>query len=264
MIRPLVKKAFGWSLRWLPVQTRDRLLTHLVERCSDGAKFRLGFPTVGGLLAHLAPCFRPGTIVDIGAYVGEWSLRAGAIFHEARFVMIDGNPENETALQDARRSLGNRAEYVIALLGPDTRDEVVFYQMASGSSLLPEMTTVARRELSLPMRTLDTVCADHVGDSPFLLKLDVQGFELELLKGGPKTLERAEVVILETSVLPYNDGAPSFTDVVLFMEQSGFAVYDFCGQFRRQTDQTLFQTDVVFVRHDSDLRARRAFWLNEP
>jgi hypothetical protein len=93
---------------------------------------------------------------------------------------------------------------------------------------------------------------------------NVQGFELEILKGGRKALGASEVVIMEASLLPYNEGAPLFADVVAFMHREGFSIYDFCGQNRRETDHALFQTDVVFARKESGLRARRKFWLKEP
>jgi hypothetical protein len=97
-----------------------------------------------------------------------------------------------------------------------------------------------------------------------LLKLDVQGFELEVLRGGRRTLELSEVVIMEVSLLPYNDGAPLFADVVAFMNEEGFVLFDFCGQLRRESDRVLFQTDVPFARRGSHLRAPRKFWLSEP
>jgi hypothetical protein len=96
------------------------------------------------------------------------------------------------------------------------------------------------------------------------MKLDVQGFELEVLKGGGRALALSEVVILEVALLPYNDGGPLFADVVAFMNKEGFLVFDFCGQFRRESDFALFQTDVAFVRRESSLRAPRRFWLSEP
>jgi hypothetical protein len=114
------------------------------------------------------------------------------------------------------------------------------------------------------MDTLDSLIDSAALQAPLLLKLDVQGFELEVLKGGRRTLKLSEVVIMEVSLLPYNDGAPSFADVVGFMNEEGFVAFDFCGQFRRESDHALFQTDVVFVRRESNLRAQRKFWLNEP
>jgi hypothetical protein len=48
------------------------------------------------------------------------------------------------------------------------------------------------------------------------------------------------------------------------MDKQRFVVFDFCGQLRRESDHALFQTDVAFVRRESNLRAPRRFWLSEP
>ena len=114
------------------------------------------------------------------------------------------------------------------------------------------------------MSTLDGFMRDRECRLPILLKLDVQGFELEVLRGALEVLARSELVVMETSLIPYNKNAPLFAEVVRFMDQRDFVVFDFCGQLRRETDHALFQTDVVFVREDSSLRAARKFWLREP
>jgi hypothetical protein len=114
------------------------------------------------------------------------------------------------------------------------------------------------------MDTLDNITAETSLRSPLLLKLDVQGFELEVLKGASQTLALSEIVIMEASLLPYNDGSPLFAEVIAFMNKEGFVAFDFCGQLRRESDCALFQTDVAFVRRESNLRAPRRFWLSEP
>jgi FkbM family methyltransferase len=266
MIRPLARRMLELLLRLTPRGVRDRLLLHLLHRTSDAVRFRAGIPTMAGLLGHLAEGgFSPKLILDVGACVGDWATAAAGIFPRARLVLIDGNPDNRGPLERAARALGPRARLEMFVLGPERRDEVAFFvQGGGGSSVLPELTAIDRRVARLPMATLDSLFADAPADPPVLLKLDVQGFELEVLRGGRAVLDRAEVVILETALLPYNDGAPLFAEVVAFMEQAGLVVYDFCGQWRRQTDHTLFQTDVAFVRRDSPLRSPRRFWLAEP
>ena len=118
------------------------------------------------------------------------------------------------------------------------------------------------------MRRLDDVIGESAIGHPLpkglLLKLDVQGYELEVLRGGKSTLANAEFLILETSLLPYNEGGATFADVLGFMNDAGFVSYDFCGQFRRRSDWALCQTDVAFVRRDSPLRGAKKFWANEP
>ncbi len=97
-----------------------------------------------------------------------------------------------------------------------------------------------------------------------LLKVDVQGYELEVLRGGTRTLALAEVVLLEVSLLEYNQGAPLMPEVVAFMASAGFVPYDVCGQFRRETDNALCQIDIMFVRRESALRAKKPFWKRDP
>lgn len=235
---------------------------------TEAEQFRAGVPSLAGLLEHVRDNgFSPKVILDIGANAGEWSRVAAGIFGTARILMIDGDPENEPSLHNAVREIGARSSYVLCLLGAEKKDAVTFYRPeagTTGSSVLPEMTSYDKEAIRLRMDTLDSLMESAGPETPVLMKLDVQGFELEILKGGKKALGAAEVVIMEASLLQYNEGAPLFADVVAFMRDEGFEVYDFCGQNRRESDHALFQTDVVFARRESGLRARKKFWLKEP
>jgi FkbM family methyltransferase len=265
-----------WKI--LPVAVQSRLIgfkrslsgtqPSAAEPETETEKFRAGVPSLPGLLLHLRDNgFAPSAILDIGANAGEWSRVAASIFASSRIVMIDGDPENEPAIHNTRSEIGARASYFLCLLGAEKKDAVTFYRPevgTTGSSVLPEMTSFGKEAITLQMDTLDSLTEKLDLGAPLLMKLDVQGFELEILKGGKNALAASEVVITEASLLQYNEGAPLFADVVAFMHQAGFAVYDFCGQNRRETDNALFQTDVVFVRRESSLRARKKFWRSEP
>jgi FkbM family methyltransferase len=245
------------------------LLPHILDGIPEVEKFRACLPTMEGLLRNAAANgFQPRTIIDIGANVGDWSRMASAVFPSSYILMVDGNPENEVHLEHTKMDLSCESDYAIIVLGPEDKSEVVFHIVGAGSGVLPELTTFQKSQLKLPMGTLDGLVARspkcRLADSRVLMKLDVQGFEVEVLRGGQKVLQAAELVILETSLLPYNDGGALFSEVVQFMAAHGLAVFDFCGQFRRQTDNTLFQTDVAFAKFDSELRKPRKFWRNEP
>lgn len=274
----MMRKMLRSLWRALPVAARSRLVgfrrsqSAARESAATDAtvanKFRSGIPTLPGFLEHIRENgFSPFAIVDIGANVGEWSRTASSIFVSSRILMFDGDPDNEPALHNTVREIGSRSEYFLCLLGSEKKKTVTFYRPdagTTGSSILPELTSFQKEALALPMDTLDSLTDAAVLQSPLLLKLDVQGFELEVLKGGRRTLNLSEVVILEASLLPYNEGAPLFADVVAFMNEAGFVVFDFCGQLRRESDHALFQTDIAFVRRESNLRAPRKFWLKEP
>jgi FkbM family methyltransferase len=223
---------------------------------SDKEKFRRGSPSMPGLLENIRDNgFSPVTIIDIGANVGDWSRMASSLFPSSRILMFDANPDNDQALRNSVCEIGDGSEYFITLLGAEKNDAVTFYKLGTGSSVLPELSTVEREVVTLPMDTLDNIAEKAILQVPLLLKLDVQGFELEVLAGGRRALRLSEVVIMEVSLVPCNNGAPLFADIISFMKEEGFVVFDFCGQSRRESDKVLLQTDVVFVRHDSCLRA---------
>jgi hypothetical protein len=95
------------------------------------------------------------------------------------------------------------------------------------------------------------VCHDRL-KPPLFLKLDVQGAELDILKGGGKALSLAELIQLEVPFASYNEGAPTAAEVVAFMDSRGFVLFDVVGFVRYRDD--LLQADFLFVREESRLR----------
>lgn len=250
--------------RSLPMPLKGRLKPHLQTAISVLLRqCGFGFVDFEGLLKHIrANGFSPEMIIDVGAFVGDWSRDANRIFPSAQIVMIEGNEENRQVLTIASKEIPN-SEFEIAVLGPEKKSGVAFYVNSQGSSVLPELTSFNQEKKFVPMLRLDDLMENRPSSGPILLKLDVQGFELEVLRGAPSTLAKSEVVIIESSLLPYNDGSPLVAEVVSFLAGSGFAVYDFCGQHRRESDGALYQTDIVFAKLASQLRLKRKFWLSE-
>ncbi len=90
--------------------------------------------------------------------------------------------------------------------------------------------------------------------APFVLKVDVQGGELEVLAGATATLEGCELVLLEASLYELVPGQPLLHDVVAFMAERGWVVYDAYGGHLRPLDGALAQIDLAFARADGALR----------
>ena len=91
---------------------------------------------------------------------------------------------------------------------------------------------------------------------PELIKLDIQGYELEALKGASLTFGKTEVYILEVSLFSFSDvpGMPILSDVVNFMLERSYVAYDFLGFLRRPLDNALGQCDMAFVKKNGLLR----------
>ncbi len=91
-------------------------------------------------------------------------------------------------------------------------------------------------------------------DGPFLIKVDVQGAELDVLMGATKTLSNTEYVILEISFFRFFTGGPQVFDVIRFMKEWGFVPYDIFDYQYRLLDGALSQVDMAFVKETSRFR----------
>ena len=252
-------------LKRIPPPLQAILLRKAIAISNDRVKFENRQVVMLGSIANLRVAgFSPGSIIDIGANVGEWARNVGSIFPEASIRMVEAQPELSDALTATMHHLGERASYEIALLGAQPVNEVSFYKIGTGSSVMEEVTNIDKEVVTLPMRRLDDLDVVKNLNGPVFLKLDVQGYELEVLKGAGAILVDAEVVLMEVSLLPYNKGAPLMPEVVAFMNERSFYPYDICGQLRRVSDRALFQIDMIIVRKDSALRQHRRFSMFEP
>jgi FkbM family methyltransferase len=196
--------------------------------------------------------FQPRFTVDVGAYEGEWTRLCREAFPETRILMVEAQAGKVEHLRSVAASVGGDIQLATVLLGPKDGLEVVFQEMETGSSVFPESSPTSRQQRTMLTRRLDSVLHEHGAPHVDFLKLDVQGYELEVLKGAPGALGQAEVVLLEASLMPVNAGAPPFEDLIVFMDQAGFRVFDVCGQGRRR-DGVLWQLDLMFLRKGSRL-----------
>jgi len=194
--------------------------------------------------------FRPTTIIDVGAWHGHWSATVAAIFPDARFFMFDALEGNRTHLEIMK---GEKFEYQICVLAAESGIEREFSVNGTGSSLFSERSDVPRVRTKVITTTMDEALKPKHISGPTLLKLDVQGAELEVLRGGPRTLAQCEVVQIEAALLQYNEGAPDFAEVTAFMDDHGFKLYEIAG-FVRPTQTHLVQIDALFAAKDSSLR----------
>lgn len=196
-------------------------------------------------------------VVDIGAFQGDWSKMARRIWPEARITMIEANLEKELPLGTIAQQIG--AHLRMTLLGPEDGREVVFHVMESGSSVLPENSPLDPRIETRTMQRLDSLFPEG---GPDFVKLDVQGFELEVLKGADKILEGVNAVLMEVALIEINAGAPLMAEAIGFMRERAFEVCDILEIHRRPLDHATNQVDLLFVPRTSPLLAdKRHFSL---
>lgn len=203
------------------------------------------------VLSLLKDKMNPEYIFDIGCGHGEWFLKCNEFFPNAKYLLFDGNKLNDNKLTLLKKKYSNFS-YKICLLS-DSVKKLNFFNMGYGSSVYEEKTNFPRKVESIVSSTLENELTNlKLTSTNNIIKLDVQGSEIDVLKGLNKHIELFETIILETSVKEYNKDAPLFIDVINFMNEKGYVFYDIYD-LKRLGDKKSFlvQFDAVFVRKNS-------------
>jgi FkbM family methyltransferase len=239
--------------RILPVALRNRL-RELALRTIPSMR-HLDMPR---RLAHLkALGFEPRSIVDVGAHWGDWARVAAKVWPRARILGVEPNPDDLPHLEQTRRDVPS-FDFRQGLLGPERRT-VKFRSESHQTSLLAPVPGESEALQTAEMWTLDELLAQAAFGPPQLIKLDVQGYELEVLRGASHALSQCEAVLAEVSMFRFFPGMPLADEVIQFMRERGFVWYDVAGIYRRKHDDALGQMDLLFVREDHPLRASSAW-----
>ena len=218
--------------------------------------FRHGLRSgVGAAIEHrdvIAP-LRLETIVDVGGNVGQFSLLARALHPNARIYAFEPLPD--AAARYRRVFAADRNVTLFqAAISPEAGTATMHVSAsADSSSLLP----ISARQSELFPGTeevgvtdveagplSDFVSAEDLR-APALLKIDVQGFELEVLRGAGDLLAAFEHVYVEASFEPLYEGQALADDVIAHMRAAGFAEV---GRYNVSTgpDGAPIQADFLF------------------
>jgi FkbM family methyltransferase len=196
--------------------------------------------------------FRPATVIDVGVANGTPGLIE--TFPDAQHILVEPLIEFEPVLKTLAQRPNVR--YVLAAAGRAAGELTLHVN----SSFLDGSSLFAEDGVAATPRVVPIIRLDDLGlTGPFLLKVDVQGAEIEVLEGAGKILEAAELVILEVSLFRFMAEAPDFTDAILFMRSRGFVTYDIFGGRLRPLDGALAQVDLVFVREHGRFRASHRY-----
>lgn len=233
----------------MPAPTPVRkLLARAAARLPFGRRKALKLSHRNALARLRAVGFSPRVIYDIGAYRGGWSRLAAEVFPAATFILFDANVDNAVHLEAA----GHR-HFVLALAEADGEKTLFLPRDAdvTGASLYVENSShyAGANLLARKVATarLDTIVTAHGLPPADLIKIDVQGAELDAIAGASGALGRCEALIAELAFASYNKGAPLIADALPAIAQHGFRCIDLCELHRSPVGGVL-QADFLFVK----------------
>ena len=195
------------------------------------------------------------TVVDIGANRGQFALAVRHVFPQARIVSFEPLA-GPAALWRAVFAGDGQAELVEAAVGPESGTAQIHLSARDDSSSLLPIT--ARQNALFPgtaeagtatihvVRLADALPAAHI-ETPALLKLDVQGFELQALAGCEAALDHFDWVYVECSFMELYAGQSFAGDVIAWLRERGLrlaGVYNMAYD----GDGRAVQADFLFGR----------------
>lgn len=207
----------------------------------------------------------PAEVIDVGAAHGRFTETCSKVFPDAGYLLIEPLEEYTPYLDKVCSKLSRSRHIRIAAAARSGEMTFNVHPDLVGSSFYRENedSDVNGVPRSVSTAPLDVLVKNAGAAPPYLLKVDVQGGELDVLDGAGETLKNTELLILEASFLPFFDGAPLFHDVIAYMKAKGFVVYDIFGLSHRPLDGALAQADIILVGEDSPLRADHRYATGE-
>lgn len=196
------------------------------------------------------------SVVDVGANVGQFAIWAADVLRADRIVCVEPLPKTVERLRHVVPRLRPcEVEIVVAALGSTPSRQLLHVTAAADSSSLLSVAAAARVRPAL--QETETVEVDVlVGDDalpgpfekPLLVKLDVQGAELDVLAGMPKLLAVADAVLVEVSFAPLYDGQADPSAVVAHLLSAGFTLTGVARVPGSPSPWALHQADLLFER----------------
>jgi FkbM family methyltransferase len=203
----------------------------------------------------------PRTIFDVGVATGTKGLYG--VFPDVRYVLVEPLTESRPFMDELVAEYpGSIAVQAAAGRAPGQAEFVVDPSLSGSSFLLkPKFGEIRTVEVV----TIDGLVAEHALEGPFILKLDVQGYELEVLAGAVETLKRTEAVITEASLWADKKraGMTRLIDLMNWFNEHGFVLYDVAQIVRRKLDEAIAEMDLVFVQADGVLRQYERYKTHE-
>jgi FkbM family methyltransferase len=200
---------------------------------------------------------KPNYFLDVGANIGQSALEVIRYRPDCKIASFEPLSEAHAIASKASEAFPLWTVYPRMALG-ETEGEVSIHisDNSVSSSLLPMKAlhvesapgSACTREEKTKVKRLDQVLEDHSPTNRYYLKVDTQGFEMNVLKGAVGILDQVVAIQVELSWEELYAGQPLAIEVISWLLANGFRPYGFAHVFRNANTKCLLQMDGYFLR----------------
>ena len=236
-------------------------------RATAKAAVRRGLRSVGYEITRTAAPFHDlqarllascDLVVDVGANTGQYVERIRALGYSGRivsfepqsaaFAVLHGRAAKATGWDVRRVALGAGAGMATLLVSRNSVSSSLLDMRSEHLRAAPDSAVVSREDVALS--TLDGELDGHPARAMWL-KLDVQGVELPVLRGGQQVLPLVSVIQAELSLRPLYEADTDYLELCDFLRDHGFVLAHVSPGFADPASGELLQLDGLFVRAGS-------------
>jgi len=195
-------------------------------------------------------------VIDIGANAGQFGSALFAAGYSGSLVSFEPLPGPYQSLAGLAKMNSRWAVAPRSAVGGDNGEITINVSQNSVSSSIlpileqhqnaaPRSAYVASEEVSII--TIDSWLSQNPAERPFI-KIDTQGYEMEVLKGAEATLRIASGIKVEVSIAPLYEDQPDYLSLLEFIRSAGFSLWSIEPGFSDPKTGRLLQFDAVFFR----------------
>lgn len=197
-------------------------------------------------------------IVDGGAYDGEVALYLAELFPRAIVYAFEPTPPTFDVLVSTARN-HPRIISVNAAIGSEMgKAKINHNRLASTNSLKPSLHDNSAEDMfmgrgdTLQSFDIDVITLDNFFEPKNqridFIKLDVQGYEIEALKGAESVLSNAKAVMTEVRFFPLYEADSLFQDIDFYLSERGFALQQICEVTHRPSNRQAFEANAFWLK----------------
>jgi len=200
--------------------------------------------------------YKINTIIDVGANEGQFARKIISIFPKAKVYCFEPLPEVFEKLRHNFMDNRNVALFNFGL-GQINNEMPIYSNEFSPSSSLLEMLdlhktnfdfAISTEKVQIKIKRLDDIF-EIPPHGPLLVKIDVQGYEENVLKGGENIIKLADVIIIETSFIPLYMDQPLFGDIYNHLINRGFLYAGNIDQLISPKNHQILHADAIFLKN---------------